>query len=627
MVKILKRLHRDESAQISFLAVAGALVFVALLAMLMNSNDLVQERIRNQEVADVVALSAGTWNARGLNIISMINVLNTKLLSMTVLVNSLNKTLPVVIAVGEVQAAMFQALSGIPPTGPAFAALAAIVRAQIAILKGMKKVIEAIENAVTACGKAAWTIMDGLELAADGVDKSFVAIATASSATIAQQNGVSFGLSINGGVLTGSATESLTLPVSKGETKDFCNAMKNGGPGFELEGYSNGQGPVRLGKSIWDIAFIPFFNLFPHPVFLGFYNFHLGQLGCTGEPKSKEQEEAENSETYFETLEDCRKYDAKPTWQRYEYETDWIADGSLTNSDFIQWRPFKSDDSGDGLSQEEKDKYSDLDKWGEVGPGAPTGPPFSPGSAYDLLEDSERKRNKSRPSCGGSSSGYPNINNDNPGSLICIPGCTRLNAHPAFDSYNPGARSESAGMYYLASQREQGQVDDGNGNKVTRYRYTVNVWVLAEAGSKVLSDDERDEYLEEIVGDDAKPGTDNDSSNSSDCRNRVQPFLLDDSAPNRNRYIALAYTNIDGTDRRKPFFSNYFTSPPDRITAYAQAQAYNKLSEDMFTQDWRVRLEQANLLESAVESSLGFDLSVGGNGNIAAEFIGSVNNH
>ncbi|MFK7976732.1 MAG: hypothetical protein AB8C02_11375 [Halioglobus sp.] len=622
MVKILKRLHRDDSAQISFLAVAGALVFVSLLAMLMNSNDLVRERIRNQEVADVVALSAGTWNARGLNIISMINVLNTKLLSMTVLVNSLNKTLPVVITVGEVQAAMFQALSGIPPTGPAFAALAAIVRAQVAILKGMKKVIEAIENAVTACGKAAWTIMDGLELAADGVDKSFVAIATGSSAVIAEQNGVTFGLSLNGGVLTGSATESLTLPVSKGETSDFCNAMKNGGPGFELEGYSSGQGPVRLGKSIWDIAFIPFFNLFPHPVFLGFYNFHLTQLGCTGEPKSKEQEEAEEAETYFETLEDCRKYEARSTWQRYEYETDWIANGGLTNSDFIQWRPFNQDDSGDTLSDEDKDKYSDLDKWGPTGPADNSGPPFSPGSAYNLLEDSERKRNKTRANC-GSSSGYPNISDSDPGSLLCLGGCTPLNSHPAFDSYNPGIRSESAGMYYLASERDDREID-GN----TRYRYKVTVWVLAEAGSKVLSDEERDEYLEEIVGDDAKPGPDNDSSNSSDCRNRIQPFLLDeDSAANRNRYIALAYTNIDGTHHRKPFWSNYFTSPPDRITAYAQAQTYNKLSEDMFTQDWRVRLEQTNLLESAVESGLGFDLSVGGNNSFAAEFIGSVNNH
>lgn len=52
---------------------------------------------------------------------------------------------------------------------------------------------------------------------------------------------------------------------------------------------------------------------------------------------------------------------------------------------------------------------------------------------------------------------------------------------------------------------------------------------------------------------------------------------------------------------------------------------YNKLSEDMFTQDWRVRLEQANLLESALSSEAGFSLE--GGGNIATEFIESVNNH
>ncbi len=128
MANALERLHCDDSAQVSFLAVAAAVCFVALLAMVMNSNDIVRERMRVQEVADVTALSAATWQARGLNMISMINVLNSKILSMTVLVNSLNKTLPIVVTVAEVQETAFQACSAVPFVGPFCAVMATTMR-------------------------------------------------------------------------------------------------------------------------------------------------------------------------------------------------------------------------------------------------------------------------------------------------------------------------------------------------------------------------------------------------------------------------------------------------------------------------------------------------------------------
>jgi hypothetical protein len=60
------------------------------------------------------------------------------------------------------------------------------------------------------------------------------------------------------------------------------------------------------------------------------------------------------------------------------------------------------------------------------------------------------------------------------------------------------------------------------------------------------------------------------------------------------------------------------------IIAYAQGQVYNYLSEDTFTQDWRVRLEQATLLESLVQSGKGGALSKQG---FASSVIGEVNNH
>ena len=58
--------------------------------------------------------------------------------------------------------------------------------------------------------------------------------------------------------------------------------------------------------------------------------------------------------------------------------------------------------------------------------------------------------------------------------------------------------------------------------------------------------------------------------------------------------------------------------------AYAQAQVYNYLSEDTFTQDWRVRLEHATLLETLLGDEKGKALgSVGGFSSV----IKKVNNH
>ena len=583
--KGLSALHRDERAQVSYLAVAAALLFVSTIAMVINSNDIVKERVRNQEVADVVALSAVTWHARGLNIISFVNVLNTKLLSMTVLVNSLHKTLPVVIAVGEVQYGILQGLAAAPtPAAPAFAVAAGVVRGQLAGLKVVKSGIKSIYNSVTKCvggtGKAAWKIMGALSTASGAVPATVTAASNATPLLIAQQNYASFGMAVNGGALTRTTP---TLPVKKGDISDFCEPMKSGGPGFELDGYAEGDGPVRLGKRIWDIAFILVANMFPHPIFYGFYNFELTALGCDGEPRSEEQDQAQGEvePTNFDTLGQCRKYNATATWDRFESETAWISNGSLKSADFVQW--------------------AQLD-----GSNRPAG--FVPGPAYhELIRESHRGEYNRSCSEGNSSSGYPSINRS------------------SYEKYTPGGVAESAGMYYLKARREDRKRKIDEDNEVTEYRYILDIWVLSNPGEKKLSEEEQAEYIAEETGMDTDP--DGGSSGAS-CKDKVYPYIIDNNnTANRNRYIGLAWTELDGDPRPQPFWSEFFKTPPERITAYAQAQAYNKLSEDTFTQDWRVRLEQANLLESALSTASGFDITEDGNGNIVMEWVGSVNNH
>ena len=631
MANALDRLHYDDSAQVSFLAVAAAVCFVALLAMVMNSNDIVRERMRVQEVADVTALSAATWQARGLNMISMINVLNSKILSMTVLVNSLNKTLPIVVTVAEVQETAFQACSAVPFVGPFCAVMATIVTVQKNVIKVMESVIEKIAT-ITACKKAAWTIMEGLQSAAEGVRQTFPSIATVSAVAIASENGASFGVALNGGLITGSPTTALQLPVTSDgyETSDFCSAMSDGGPGYVMEGYDNNQGPVRLGKKIWDIVFIPFFNLLPHPIFYGFYSFYMAQLGCTPDAQAEDNK----SKTQFYDLPTCRKYNASATWRLFFSRTNWVTAGDWDADDFVAWTSLNDNSSSGGLSQEEQDKFGDLGQYGEDVPAAEPQPVLSRGPGYQALV-TESPLLKVNAACteGNSGSGYPLLNEAGT-SQICgssFGQCRWLNGHPKFTRYsgthsrNPsGLDAERTGIYFLSETRESGIFIE-NDEEITRYRYTVYVWALSSSGEKVLEGDELEEYVQDQTNGSAstEASNSNDSADSESCRNRIQPLLIDkgDNPENRMRYIAMVYTDI-----HPPFWSNLFNEPPARVTAYAQAQVYNKLSEDMFTQDWRARLEHSNLLESALSSDQEFSLP-GSETGIAEGILGSVNNH
>lgn len=132
-------------------------------------------------------------------------------------------------------------------------------------------------------------------------------------------------------------------------------------------------------------------------------------------------------------------------------------------------------------------------------------------------------------------------------------------------------------------EREQQDQDDGEGGTVRRYRYTTDVWVLADAGSAELEGDALDEYIQSQGGDSTKPGDGNDGADSKSCKNRIQPLLMDETEnpDNRLRHIAMVYVELGSDKHPLPFWSNFYDSPPDRITAYAQARTYNKLSNQL----------------------------------------------
>ena len=169
---------------------------------------------------------------------------------------------------------------------------------------------------------------------------------------------------------------------------------------------------------------------------------------------------------------------------------------------------------------------------------------------------------------------------------------------------------------------------DANNNVITRWRYEVREYIFS--GAKLKNDDQ--------------------PSGATYDRNPLpsdfpKPYLLGfrrgdtaSAARRQLRYLAVVYrkqTNVVAP--------HYFQSPiGDSRVAYGQARVYNPTAYDAFTQDWRVSLEPATLLEEG--TLLGFSnapsSAAGGTvtsglfgvllrwvGNFSSSVVSLVNNH
>ena len=68
----IERLHSEDGQAMVFVALVGLIIFL-FFAMTMNVAELVNTKIKNQNVADAAAISAAVWQARTLNLVSAAN--------------------------------------------------------------------------------------------------------------------------------------------------------------------------------------------------------------------------------------------------------------------------------------------------------------------------------------------------------------------------------------------------------------------------------------------------------------------------------------------------------------------------------------------------------------------------
>lgn len=175
---------------------------------------------------------------------------------------------------------------------------------------------------------------------------------------------------------------------------------------------------------------------------------------------------------------------------------------------------------------------------------------------------------------------------------------------------------------YGLPQRLGGPSDSAKPYLDAEHRYRLDAFSLTSAGKKELEGEELEEYIEEEFEVDLSQDTNN---GGGQCGTYPKPHLIveADNTPDKLRYFSVVTKTLEAD--QMPFWSRYFDQTPNKFIAFSQAQVYNELSADTFTQDWRVRLERATLLNSALERA--GELGLGSVSEAAGDVIDTVNNH
>jgi hypothetical protein len=89
------RFHAHQGGQAIYLVVMYMFLLLGLLLLVINSGEKVNHKVEMQGAADSAAATGAAWYARGLNVISMCNVAETQLLSLVIILDTLETTVPV----------------------------------------------------------------------------------------------------------------------------------------------------------------------------------------------------------------------------------------------------------------------------------------------------------------------------------------------------------------------------------------------------------------------------------------------------------------------------------------------------------------------------------------------------
>jgi hypothetical protein len=320
IVRRFRRFQAEQSGQIAFLTLFGAVALIGLLGMVMTTGDQASLKVEAQNAADAAALSGGAWIARGLNLTSAINVAQTQLVGGAIVLQALRRVLIMAPEYLAGEAALYTACL------PFCAIPLGIVNGQISLLTEIWTGLFNVIDSLSSCSSGAfWIATRLLGVLNTAIHTTFFAIAFAEMLSIARDDGAEFAVFLPGPLFHGTFGGLLTLPTEQAEFPALCDSMEHGSPTPDQRGYTKllhypvGQGPLALGKCRLSLASalitgLPPFGPVLLPIFANQLRNQLCGSGSTGSVRAE-------IEKPVESLAECRRLHGTAHWAVTKVET------------------------------------------------------------------------------------------------------------------------------------------------------------------------------------------------------------------------------------------------------------------------------------------------------------------
>jgi hypothetical protein len=211
-------------------AVFGATVLAAVVLLVLNTGMHTSGKMQAQDASDASALSATTWVARGLNVISMNNVIESQLLAIAILIPSLYGGIQDAIKVINVE------LPGCALLTVGAAACEAYLLAEESALSKVELVLTPLVSTAQPPSGALWTLMRALQAESELTARTFPAIAMAEALRVARNDGIDGAIVLARNASSGF-TPTASLPVRIGAVAELCGATRDGSPAEHSRGY------------------------------------------------------------------------------------------------------------------------------------------------------------------------------------------------------------------------------------------------------------------------------------------------------------------------------------------------------------------------------------------------------
>jgi hypothetical protein len=193
--KRLKGFHSEEDGQ-SVVFIALSLLFIVMFVfMVINTGDITTRKMKMVTAADATAISGATWMARGYNTTAMLNVAESQLLAIIVLIKATKNYHTISATMLEVQLAIGEVLTGIPWTAPLGAFIVTYTNVLIQVDNAIKEVMETIRPTLVGDNDDGilWKLLEGVTKAEEVVYYVFPFIAQGQSVSISMRNGATLG--------------------------------------------------------------------------------------------------------------------------------------------------------------------------------------------------------------------------------------------------------------------------------------------------------------------------------------------------------------------------------------------------------------------------------------------------